>query len=185
MQEQLSQEQLENILNKIDHGLLKSDTTESISVKDYITTNASVYPTVLTIGTFDLLHRGHIDLFMFCKNLAGENGKVVVGVNTDEFVRFYKGKAPIINTTHRMDMVRSIRWVDEVVVNKGDEDCKVIIDQIRPQFLVVGSDWLEKDYLKQTDLSRKYLEDMMITLVYTPRFYDSSSSIKEKIRNEA
>lgn len=185
MREKLSQEELQEIINKLDSGELKGDTTENIGLKEFYTADVSRYPIVLTIGTFDLLHRGHIDLFMFCKNLAGEDGKVVVGVNTDEFVRFYKGKDPIINTTHRMDMIRSVRWVDEVVVNKGDEDCKVIIDQIRPQYLVVGSDWLEKDYLKQTDLTRQYLEDMMITLVYTPRFYDSSSSIKEKIKNEA
>ena len=137
---------------------------------------------VLTIGTFDLIHRGHVDLFNFCKRLGDE---VIVAVNTDEFVERYKGKKPIIKTIHRLDMVRSIKWVDKAVINKGDEDCRVIIDEIKPQYLVVGSDWLEKDYLKQTDLSRKYLEDMMITLVYTPRFYDSSSAIKEKIRNEA
>lgn len=140
---------------------------------------------VLTVGTFDLIHRGHIDLFMFCKKLAGEDGQVIVAVNTDEFVEQYKGKKPIINTTHRVDMVRSVRWVDRVVVNKGNEDCTEVIDQIQPQYLVVGSDWLDKNYLKQTNLTRKYLEDMMISLVYTPRFYDSSSSIKEKIINEA
>lgn len=147
--------------------------------------NPSIYPKVLTIGTFDLLHRGHIDLFMFCKKLAGEDGQVIVAVNTDEFVERYKGKKPIINTTHRVDMIRSVRWVDEVVVNKGDEDCGEVIDDIKPQYLVVGSDWLDKDYLKQTNLNRKYLEDMGISLVFTPRFYDSSSSIKERIKNEA
>lgn len=137
---------------------------------------------VLTIGTFDLLHRGHIDLFNFCKRFGDE---VVVAVNTDEFVERYKGKKPIINLTHRVDMIRSIKWVDEVCVNIGDEDCKVVIDKVKPQYLVVGSDWLEKDYLKQTNLSRKYLEDRMITLVYTPRFYDSSTLIKERIKNES
>lgn len=137
---------------------------------------------VLTIGTFDLLHRGHIDLFNFCKRFGDE---VVVAVNTDEFVERYKGKKPIINLTHRVDMIRSIKWVDEVCVNIGDEDCKVVIDKVKPQYLVVGSDWLEKDYLKQTNLSRKYLEDRMITLVYTPRFYDSSTIIKERIKNES
>lgn len=137
---------------------------------------------VLTIGTFDLLHRGHIDLFNFCKRFGDE---VVVAVNTDEFVERYKGKKPIINTTHRVDMIRSIKWVDEVCVNIGDEDCKVIIDKIKPQYIVVGSDWLEKDYLKQTNLSRKYLEDMGISLIFTPRFYDSTSIIKERIKNES
>ena len=140
---------------------------------------------VLTIGTFDLIHIGHIDLFTFCKRLAGENGEAIVAVNTDEFVERYKGKKPIINANHRMDLIRSIKWVDSVYVNKGDEDCKVIIDEIKPQYLVVGSDWLEKDYLKQTNLTRKYLEDNLICVVFTPRFYDSSTIIKERIRNEA
>ena len=137
---------------------------------------------VLTIGTFDLLHIGHIQLFNFCKRFGNE---VVVAVNTDEFVERYKGKKPIISTIHRLDMVRSIKWVDEACINIGVEDCKVIIDKVKPQYLVVGSDWLEKDYLKQTNLTRKYLEDHSISLVFTPRFYDSSTIIKERIRNEA
>ena len=139
---------------------------------------------VLTIGTFDLLHTGHIDLFKHCYELAN-GGPVYVAVNTDEFVEKYKGKRPIIRLEDRLEMVSSIKYVTSVFTHSSGKDCKPTIETVLPQILVIGSDWLEKDYLKQIDIDVRYLEDRRITLAYTPRFEESTSAIKKRIINES
>jgi len=123
---------------------------------------------VLTIGTFDLLHPGHVALLERCVELGGERAHVSVGVNTDDFIKRYKGSYPVMSLVERLEMLRAIRWVDDVLINKGNEDCKVLIDEVKPDLLVVGSDWLGKDYLKQTGLTREYLERRNIALVFLP-----------------
>lgn len=123
---------------------------------------------VLTIGTFDLLHPGHVALLERCVELGGERAHVSVGVNTDDFIKRYKGGYPVMSLVERLEMLRAIRWVDEVLINKGNEDCKLLIDEVKPDLLVVGSDWLGKDYLKQTGLTREYLERRNIALVFLP-----------------
>jgi len=123
---------------------------------------------VLTIGTFDLLHPGHVALLERCVELGGERAHVSVGVNTDDFIKRYKGSYPVMSLVERLEMLRAIRWVDDVLINKGNEDCKVLIDEVKPDLLVVGSDWVGKDYLKQTGLTREYLERRDIALVFLP-----------------
>jgi cytidyltransferase-like protein len=59
--------------------------------------------TVLTIGTFDLLHVGHLELLAGCRELAGGSGSVVVAVNRDAFVERYKGRRPV----HRSSIASS------------------------------------------------------------------------------
>ena len=123
---------------------------------------------VLTIGTFDLLHPGHVALFERCCELGGDQTQVCVGVNTDDFIKRYKGSYPVMSLVERLEMLRSIRWVDDVLINKGNEDCKPLIDEVKPDLLVVGSDWVGRDYLKQTGLTREYLERRNIGLVFLP-----------------
>jgi glycerol-3-phosphate cytidylyltransferase len=140
---------------------------------------------VLTIGTFDNLHLGHIDLFKFCKQIAGKKGKVIVAVNTDEFIERYKGKRPTFNLQDRVDMIRNIKYVDKVVVHINDEYCIPTMETTECNFLVVGSDWLKKDYLSQINVPAEYFEQYGITLIYFPRTRQVSSTlVKERIRND-
>lgn len=137
---------------------------------------------VLTVGTFDIFHYGHMELLKRCAKF----GKLYVGLNTDEFIERYKGKKPVLDYYERFRILFELPFVESVMKNTGDEDLKVIIEQVRPRYLVVGSDWLKKDYFKQTQLSAEYLEANNITLIYVPRVSKiSSSMIKERIKNEA
>ena len=137
---------------------------------------------VLTVGTFDIFHYGHMELLKRCAKF----GKLYVGLNTDEFVERYKGKKPILDYYERFYLLFQLPFVESVMKNTGDEDLKIIIEQVKPRYLVVGSDWLKKDYFKQTQLSVEYLEANNITLIYVPRVSKiSSSMIKERIKNEA
>lgn len=136
---------------------------------------------VCTIGTFDLFHRGHVNLLARCRTLAGD-GEVVVGLNLDEFVEEYKGRAPVIDYSDRAAVLRACRYVDVVVPNVGKADSKPILMSIRPDLLVVGSDWQDRDYHAQIDASPAWLEQRGIRLVYLSYTAGiSSTAIKERL----
>ena len=68
---------------------------------------------VWTNGCFDILHRGHIELFRYAKSLGDE---LVVGIDTDEKVKLDKGEdRPINNLQDRMYMLQSIKYIDRVI----------------------------------------------------------------------
>lgn len=133
-------------------------------------------------GTFSRLHMGHIDLLKVAKNL----GYVVVSLNTDDFIERYKGKKPTDSYNERRDMLLSTRYVDAVIRNTDGEDSKPTILKVKPDYIVVGSDWLSKDYCKQMGFTPEWLEEQKITLIYVPRQRKLSTTIiKERIKNEA
>jgi D-beta-D-heptose 7-phosphate kinase/D-beta-D-heptose 1-phosphate adenosyltransferase len=97
---------------------------------------------VFTNGCFDVLHRGHIELFRFCKTLGD---KVVVGLNTDRSVKENKGKnRPINSQDDRKLILESIRYIDSVIL--FDEKTPYeLINQIKPDIIVKGGDYSAKD----------------------------------------
>lgn len=81
--------------------------------------------TVLTVGVYDLMHFGHIELFRKAKELAGANGRLVVAIQRDDCVIKYKPTARLIyNWDVRAKMVGAIRYVD-AVVSYGDIDTSI------------------------------------------------------------
>lgn len=139
---------------------------------------------IYTGGTFDILHIGHIDLFKWCRKVAGKDGKVVVSLNTDEFIEKYKGKTPIMCFADRKALLSSLSEViDSVIPNIGGADSKKAIMKVKPDVIVIGSDWLKKDYFKQMGFTPEWLEKHKIALMYIPRYIDmSSTKIKDKIK---
>ena len=134
---------------------------------------------VYTGGTFDLYHKGHVDLLRRCY----EFGEVVVALNTDEFVREYKGLSPVNTYEEREAVLLGCRYVDSVIPNEFGQDSKPTILKVKPDYIVVGSDWLKKDYLAQMSLTVEWLEEQAITLVYVPRVLKlSSTQIKERMK---
>ena len=94
---------------------------------------------VWTNGCFDVLHRGHIEMFKYAKSLGD---KLIVGLDTDEKVKLAKGKDRPFNTLEdREFLVRSIRYVDETISFSSRNDLESLIKSIKPDILVVGSDW--------------------------------------------
>ena len=139
---------------------------------------------VYTGGTFDLFHRGHIDLLKHCRKIAGRDGRVIVALNTDEFIEKFKGKKPVMSYEERKAVLESCRYVDEVIENVGGEDSKKTIEEYMQMYfgdlsidaVVVGSDWHEKDYLKQMQFTWEWLHEKGISLTYIPRVIISSST---------
>ena len=130
-------------------------------------------------GSFDLFHAGHIDFLKRCSEL----GKVTVSLNTDEFIEEFKGKPPICSYEQRKIVLESCRYVDQVIPNEGGADSKISILKVKPDYIVIGSDWARRDYYKQMNFTQDWLDEQKIGLVYIPRTRVLSSTlIKERVR---
>ena len=94
---------------------------------------------VWTNGCFDVLHRGHIELFNYAKSVGNW---LRVGLDSDEMVRKAKGTDRPLNTLEdRKFLVNSIGVVDEVCgFNSHDELIKLLKDY-KPDIMIVGGDW--------------------------------------------
>lgn len=132
----------------------------------------------LTIGTFDTPHIGHAALILRCAELADE---VVVGVNSDWFVQKYKGVKPVYNEDERMELMRYL--TPDVRLNDGPGGD--LIAQVKPDYLVIGNDWLGRDYLKQIDMTVEDFQNWNLTLVYVPVTLGiSTTDIKQRLQGE-
>jgi glycerol-3-phosphate cytidylyltransferase len=131
---------------------------------------------VVTIGTFDILHRGHLRLLQKCVQIAGGVHHVTVGVNTDAFVEKYKGERPIMSTTDRGILIGALRGVFSWRTHDGNTLEFLSSFDKGPHFLVVGSDWAKKDYHAQIGVTKQQLEDLGFTLVYVDYTEDINST---------
>lgn len=97
---------------------------------------------IWTNGCFDVLHRGHIELFKYAKSLGDY---LVVGVDTDERVKASKGpKRPFNNIEDRIAMLESIKYIDEIYVFDTNTDLDSQVLQSGAEIIVVGSDYKNK-----------------------------------------
>ena len=137
---------------------------------------------VYTGGTFDLFHAGHVNFLKRCKEIAGELGSVVVSLNTDEFIKEYKGKPPIVSFSDRMAVLKACQYVDQVIANSGGADSKPTILQVSPNIVAIGTDWAKKDYYKQMQFTQDWLDEKDISHIYIPYTKGiSSTEIKTRL----
>ena len=132
---------------------------------------------VLTIGTFDILHFGHVAFLRQCEKLGTE---LVVGVNSDEFVQSFK-PAPIMTEDERLHAIRQFGYCAKLNISAGRD----LIAAVRPDVLAIGSDYARKDYYAQIDVTQDWLDERKITLAYIPYVQAlpiSTSEIRRRIR---
>ena len=97
---------------------------------------------IWTNGCFDVLHRGHIELFKYAKSLGT---KLYVGIDSDEKIKKDKGNSrPINNVKDRKFILESIKYIEEVITFNTTEDLEEVISLIQPDIMVIGSDWKGK-----------------------------------------
>lgn len=131
---------------------------------------------VLTIGTFDLFHYGHVRLLSRCRDLS-DGGTVIAGLNPDQFIAQFKHRYPVISYTHRAEVLAACRYVDVVMENTGGADARPIIESAAPDLLVVGDDWAPpRDYLGQLGVTQDWLDEHGVRVVYLPRTDGVASS---------
>ncbi len=102
---------------------------------------------VITYGTFDLLHYGHINLLRRAKALGDY---LIVGLSTDEFNLNEKNKKCYFNYEKRKQILEAIRYVDLVIPEENWEQKKSDVKEYHIDTFVIGDDWKGKfDYLKE------------------------------------
>jgi glycerol-3-phosphate cytidylyltransferase len=94
--------------------------------------------TVITFGTFDLFHIGHLNILERARKLGN---KLIVGISSDNLNFKKKGFSPIQEQDNRMRIVAAIRYVDEVFLEESLELKKDYILKHKADILVMGNDW--------------------------------------------
>ena len=134
-----------------------------------------------TGGTFDVFHYGHMN---FLKQCAKISDKVIVSLNTDDFITQYKGKPPVMSYDERKRSLEFCKFVNEVIPNVGGADSKPAILQVKPQIVAIGDDWAKRDYYTQMQFTQEWLDENDIVLVYLAYTRGiSTTEIKNRILN--
>ena len=124
---------------------------------------------VITYGTFDLLHYGHINLLRRAKELGDY---LIVALSTDEF-NLEKGKKSYFSFEKRKQLLESIRYVDLVIPETSWDQKINDVHEFRVNTFVMGDDWLGKF---------DFLENEGVKVVYLPRTPEiSTSQIKQDL----
>lgn len=122
-----------------------------------------------TSGVFDLFHIGHLNLL---KNAKGLCDKLIVGVTTDD-LSLYKGKKPMIPFEDRLEIVRSIKFVD-AVVPQDNMDKLAMCKKLKANVMFVGDDWYNTP--KWNEYEEQFNQNG-IEIVYFPYTKGISSTI--------
>lgn len=122
-----------------------------------------------TTGVYDLFHIGHLNLL---KNAKGMCDKLIVGVTVDELVA-YKGKKAMIPFEDRIEIVRSIKYVD-AAVPQHDMDKLAACKKLGAKILFVGDDWYATEKWQEYE---KVFEQEGIRIIYFPYTKGVSSTI--------
>ena len=124
---------------------------------------------VITYGTFDLLHYGHINMLKRCKE---QGDYLIVAVSTDEFNWNMKQKKSYFTYEQRKTLVEAIRYVDLVIPEETWEQKKTDVHEYHIDTFIIGDDWEGKfDELKE-----------LCGVVYLPRTAGiSTTKIKEDL----
>ena len=126
---------------------------------------------IITYGTFDLLHYGHINLLKRAKELGDY---LIVCLSTDEFNQKEKDKKSYFSYDERKKLLESVRYVDLVIPEENWEQKKNDIHEYHIDVFVMGDDWEGKfDYLREEGCEVVYLSR-------TPEI--SSSQIKNDLK---
>lgn len=130
-----------------------------------------IVKTVLTYGTFDLFHIGHLNILERARNLGD---RLIVALSTDEFNHTYKNKQTVICYNDRKRILESLRCVDLVIPENSWEQKKHDVINHNVDIFAMGNDWEGHfDFLKEH-----------CDVIYFPRTKDiSSSELKQHIKN--
>lgn len=110
---------------------------------------------VITFGTFDVFHVGHVNILERAKALGDY---LIVGISSDELNFSKKGRNPIYSIAERLKIISSLRFVDEVFVEESLELKAQYIKDFDADVLVMGDDWKDKFDIYKDICDVVYLE---------------------------
>lgn len=135
---------------------------------------------VYSYYVLDIVHKGHLLMMENAKSIAGEDGKLIVGILTDSAV-MEKKQRPIVPFEERLMIAKAIKYADLVVPQATYSPMENIM-KIRPDVLMESPSHNEADVEK----SRKFMESINGRVVILPYYPDvSSTELKNKVREVA
>ncbi len=133
------------------------------------------YKVGYTTGVFDMFHVGHLNILRRAKEQCDY---LIVGVSTDELVKEYKNKVPVVPFEERCQIVQAIDCVDKVVAQEN-RDKFLAWKNIGFDVMFVGDDWKGKPLFIEVEAEFKKVG---VDVVYFPYTKDTSSTIlREKL----
>lgn len=130
---------------------------------------------VYTVGTFDLLHVGHLALLEYCATLGDT---VAVGVASDEVVKLYKPNIPVIPLDQRIKMLQALRCVN-IVLPYHELDYITVCKEVKADIFVIGEDWGRKPHNQDVEDFLKSQGKEVVQVKYNPK--NSSTKIKKDV----
>lgn len=133
---------------------------------------------VLFQGAFEIINYGHVRCFKRC---ALEGDRVIVALNTNALLPKYKNRQPVLPWRHKATIIRSIRYVDQVVQAHTFSPMR-LLRKYRPAVYVLGDEWT-----KTKDAEIAFVKSYGGRIVITPRYAGvvSTSEIKRRLLAEA
>ena len=132
---------------------------------------------VYSYFVLDIVHRGHLMMLKNAKAMAGLDGRLIVGIVSDEAVLAKKGKAPILDFSERLELANAIEFVD-LVVGQQDYTPFKNVRNIVPNILMES----ESHDSAQIEEGRKLMDELGGRVIVLPYFQGQSSTlIKTKI----
>ena len=140
---------------------------------------------IFTNGCFDIIHRGHIELFKFCR-AQRVYSPVIVGVNSDMSIRKLKGvNRPIMPEEDRVALISAIKWIDFVIIF-DTKSVLPLIEELKPAILVKGGSYnIKPCAVADQIVGQKFVEDYGGKVLTRPMVEGvSSTNIIERIKND-
>ena len=131
---------------------------------------------VYSYYVLDIVHKGHLEMMKNAKAIAGEDGKLIVGILTDEAVMEKKPK-PILSFDERIELANAIKYVDLAVAQETYSPLPNVL-KIKPDILMESTSHDEEDIEKAREVM-KSINGKVIIIPYYPNH--SSTNIKNEI----
>ena len=96
-----------------------------------------------TCGAFDVLHPGHIELF---KDAKSKCDYLMVGLQEDPSIDRPEKHQPIQTLEERLVMLQALQYIDEIIIYRTESDLYLLLDAVKPDIRINGSDWEGKKF---------------------------------------
>jgi len=113
---------------------------------------------VITFGTYDLFHIGHLNILKRCKNYGDNDNKLIVGISSDTLNFNKKGRYPIINIDERTEIIKNLKCIDETFIEHSLEEKLEYCLKYKADILIMGDDHVGRfDFLEKHGIKVEYL----------------------------